>query len=560
MILDTKPKRVRFRIKSGEEEHNSLDSLKLNFVWNDIKQLFDGRLQKWLKRIDENSIAEEIESLGKPKDIPLDLLRVYNALFRRNSTEPFHTIEDVIAEVLRSERDSKTAAINLMHQILPMLTVESLIDLVDKYDNMKGALYPYIETYIKTINEEEAPETLYRLGKLLCNENFEDETGQKLIILASDKNLQEANDFIEQNFPWLGKGRTKWLSNLYKDPQVSMRLYESWGGKSIDVRKTSYLKDVLANKETKTLFDFSDTCLKIYRRGKSSTPWKEYYDIPEKNFGNFDEKDPLYEEKMFVLALFDSDNDERRKQRLKKISYYPPAKEMDDRNKYETQNFNFEHPYMAHKNALALKEFILNLPKLRGEEVGVLECIIKNKGKENLVNRVSILEINKVLIDEKFIERSKLFWVSKTEMPKSDLSDAENEVVDFINGCIRIAKSKDPYETAVEIFDPLGKNKMQCSSIGNCGQEGQLSESDPLFPEKKFILALFDRNFDRARRNLNEIKDTFGAARAILNSPDKKVTIERHSYQLQLYVSSVNNQRGLQFFSTNILKFRNYGK
>ncbi len=131
MILDTKPKRVRFRIKSGEEEHNSLDSLKLNFVWNDIKQLFDGRLQKWLKRIDENSIAEEIESLGKPKDIPLDLLRVYNALFRRNSTEPFHTIEDVIAEVLRSERDSKTAAINLMHQILPMLTVESLIDLVD---------------------------------------------------------------------------------------------------------------------------------------------------------------------------------------------------------------------------------------------------------------------------------------------------------------------------------------------------------------------------------------------------------------------------------------------
>ncbi len=555
MILEAKPKRVRFRIKSGEEEHNSLDSLKMNFVWNDIRPLFDGRLKKWLRTIDANSIAEEIESLGQPEDTVSDLLWVYNTLFRASLSNPYNSIEDVLKEVLSSQRDSKIAALNLTHQILPMLSVDALIDLVYEYDNMRDIFNPYIEKHVKSINEEASADTLYKLGKLLCSENMGDEAGLNLIVLASDKNLEEANDFIEQNFPWLGKGRAKWLAKLYQDPQICKQIYESWGGKSIDPRKAHYLKAVDIDKEIKALYDFSDICLKIYKRFKSNPIISECYEISEKDFGKIDEKDPLYEEKMFVLSLFDSDDD-RWESRLKRICHYPPAESMLKISHFDIDEVRFRLPVYGNQNANLLKYFILNLPKFRGVEVGVQD----NIEKEVKVNRkISTSEISKVLNNKTFLERAIQYWGTKTEMPNLNVSDAENEVVNFINGCIRIAKSKDPYETAVNLFDPVGDNKMQCASIGNNGNSG-LSKEDPFYCEKKFIMAIFDKFFDRARRNLNDIKDTFGAAKAMLNTPDKKVTIGGHTYQLQLYVTTSINIQGLQFFSTNILKFRNYGK
>lgn len=44
MKLISKAKPVKIRIKSGGEEHSSLDSLKRNFNISDIQPLLDGRL------------------------------------------------------------------------------------------------------------------------------------------------------------------------------------------------------------------------------------------------------------------------------------------------------------------------------------------------------------------------------------------------------------------------------------------------------------------------------------------------------------------------------------
>lgn len=58
MKLIPKAKPVKIRIKSGGEEHSSLDSLLHNFNVSDIEPLLDGRLVRWLKQQGENELAE----------------------------------------------------------------------------------------------------------------------------------------------------------------------------------------------------------------------------------------------------------------------------------------------------------------------------------------------------------------------------------------------------------------------------------------------------------------------------------------------------------------------
>lgn len=57
-------KPVRIRIKSGGEEHSSLESLKQNFCLEDIKPLLDGRLSRWLQRLGEKEqqLADELKN------------------------------------------------------------------------------------------------------------------------------------------------------------------------------------------------------------------------------------------------------------------------------------------------------------------------------------------------------------------------------------------------------------------------------------------------------------------------------------------------------------------
>ncbi len=67
MTLIPIAKPVRIRIKSGGEEHSSLESLKRNFCIEDIKPLLDGRLIRWLQR------------LGKKEQVLADKLKAFDA-------------------------------------------------------------------------------------------------------------------------------------------------------------------------------------------------------------------------------------------------------------------------------------------------------------------------------------------------------------------------------------------------------------------------------------------------------------------------------------------------
>ncbi len=71
MKLEPKAKPVRIRIKSGGEEHSTLESLKRNFSVDDLKTAVeDKRLSRWLKQQGQNELAEGVlRYQGKMKSL-----------------------------------------------------------------------------------------------------------------------------------------------------------------------------------------------------------------------------------------------------------------------------------------------------------------------------------------------------------------------------------------------------------------------------------------------------------------------------------------------------------
>lgn len=57
-------KAVRIRIRSGNEEHTSVDSLRKNFDLDDIIPLLDGRLERWLRQKQENELADNVHTIS----------------------------------------------------------------------------------------------------------------------------------------------------------------------------------------------------------------------------------------------------------------------------------------------------------------------------------------------------------------------------------------------------------------------------------------------------------------------------------------------------------------
>ena len=63
MKLEPKAKPVRIRIKSGGEEHFSLDSLKRNFSVQDLWEAVRGKsLSRWLRQQNENELADNVDA------------------------------------------------------------------------------------------------------------------------------------------------------------------------------------------------------------------------------------------------------------------------------------------------------------------------------------------------------------------------------------------------------------------------------------------------------------------------------------------------------------------
>lgn len=261
MRLIPKAKAVRIRIKSGGEEHSSLDSLKRNFDLSDVRVLLDGRLSRWLKQQGEHDLASKIESSDKQKLIKEDfsLCKLFFGTEINNKISNIHSFADYC---IRNKRYEKTG-INIIKRLI--------------YQDKNTAKYIYKTSYVDVFSDinwisvfskyEDSgdPEILFFLGKLWYEgegNNKDVYKGKRYIDKAVEERLQVAVEYTSKmKYGGVNKAKIqKWIQenwdNKYKDE------YLEFGG-SFNQEEDNLLRFVCASYEIaysifhKTYSDFS---------------------------------------------------------------------------------------------------------------------------------------------------------------------------------------------------------------------------------------------------------------------------------------------------------------
>ena len=216
MKLISKAKPVKIRIKSGGEEHSSLDSLKRNFNISDIQSLLDGRLVRWLKQQGENELANVISEVDSESLNTLQGVMNVMQIFFKNYIEAnaVHNPLELTKHWLNSSSYRKNGE-NLFFQIIRFLDEPESLE-ITKYlykhkEELKVSKYDWFAIFDIRINKENEdendPEVLYVVGKMLWegyqyNDLYlkkhykEDPAGLELIEKAARLGCQEANLFI----------------------------------------------------------------------------------------------------------------------------------------------------------------------------------------------------------------------------------------------------------------------------------------------------------------------------------------------------------------------------
>ena len=214
MKLISKAKPVKIRIKSGGEEHSSLDSLKRNFNISDIQSLLDGRLVRWLKQQGENELANVISEVDSESLNTLQGVMNVMQIFFKNYIEAnaVHNPLELTKHWLSSSSFRKDGE-NLFYKISWLWDDPASLEIIKYlYKHREELNVPKCDWFLifnMWINDEDKtdPEVLYIVGKMqwegyqfndvyLKKHYPEDPDGLKLIEKAARLGHQEANLFI----------------------------------------------------------------------------------------------------------------------------------------------------------------------------------------------------------------------------------------------------------------------------------------------------------------------------------------------------------------------------
>ena len=206
MRIIVKAKPIRIRIKSGGEEHSSLDSLRQNLCVQDLWPLVkDKRLSRWLMQLGEMDLAHAIDALSVGQ---LDVSTYFKILFLFFKDELYaHCVMDLYTLFSFWHDCEKRKSKNY----------DSLRKyLLSTYEGAKFIFKQYPEEVSDgewwdvfcTFENEEDPEFLFEQGKLAFEgftksdgSNFDKNLvrGKKLIEKAAELYNQEAIDFVKSN-------------------------------------------------------------------------------------------------------------------------------------------------------------------------------------------------------------------------------------------------------------------------------------------------------------------------------------------------------------------------
>ena len=256
MKLIPQAKPVKIRIKSGGEEHSSLDSLKRNFNISDIQSLLDGRLVRWLKQQGEDELANVISEVESESLNTLQGVMNVMQIFFKDYIEAngIHNSLELTKHWLNSSSYRKNGE-NLCLQIIRLLDNTESLE-ITKYlykhrEELKISNYDWFAIFDIRINKENEdgndPEVLYIVGKMLwegyqfndvyLKEHYpEDPDGLELIEKAARLGCQKANLFIFE----------------YNRKQKEVPT-----GRFADVDKEKLMKWIISKWETNPILEFS---------------------------------------------------------------------------------------------------------------------------------------------------------------------------------------------------------------------------------------------------------------------------------------------------------------
>ena len=197
MRLIPKAKAVRIRIKSGGEEHSSLDSLKRNFDLSDVRVLLDGRLSRWLKQQGEHDLATKIESSDKQKLIKEDfsLCKLFFGTEINNKISNIHSFADYCIGNKKYEKTGINIIKRLIYQDKNTAKNIYKSSYVDAFSNVN-----WISVFSKYENSGD-PEILFFLGKLWYegeDNNKDVYKGKRYIEKAMEGRLQVAVEYLSK--------------------------------------------------------------------------------------------------------------------------------------------------------------------------------------------------------------------------------------------------------------------------------------------------------------------------------------------------------------------------
>lgn len=349
MKLIAKAKPVRIRITSGGEEHATLDSLRKNFVWKDIRELFDGRLIKWLRRIDENDKAQQISEIKNPD---LNILNIFNILFPQSYQ--FKSLEDVL---LSYENDA--SLFDLSSELIKQEPMGKVLGFLgnERFNRSQEIIMAFLEGYSIESHNKIEPKSLYEVGKKLFTYEDSKNLGRKLIENAAKGGYYDAQKFINQHTNVFRKGYAD-ITHILSLESTRNIITTSWGNsKRISLNSFTH--------PLKEIFEFSNICLNLYISGNNYY-WADIERMINIHLLNIPKDDILFDEKQFVAALFINTNKEEQNKILKNLKDYGPAQKLI---KSKTINLNgcvFSKDSF-YQNIKNLDKYLSNLYQFRNE-------------------------------------------------------------------------------------------------------------------------------------------------------------------------------------------------
>ena len=221
MKLEPKAKPVRIRIKSGGEEHFSLESLKRNFSVQDLWEAVRGKsLSQWLRQQKDNDLAEKVDTFSQiEKPSGEDYIKFSCLFFEKEMADGNNDANTLVKFYLDNNLMKNFQ--NAISCFLPFLDYKYGKKGFDLYKDLKTnqEWITYFDTQLTHIKGEEVIECYQFLSKLHFSINdvtkmkyYQSEAQAHIVSLAKkDKSIMDK---------WLNCGDYLFIRTMFEDEMI----------------------------------------------------------------------------------------------------------------------------------------------------------------------------------------------------------------------------------------------------------------------------------------------------------------------------------------------------